>query len=273
MYKYFERKDLRIILDLTAEQVESLSGKPDKTIDSFYDPNDNGNCRLINQFRIYQKAKRFVVITENEIIIIPFSIIIGYSVVNLNEKRKPLYSATITTTKTDNGDMIKRAVIGGAVAGGVGAVIGGLTAKRNTRSSFSSAEEYANMMNRYMDSLPDLELTINIDDILSPSIKIPFDQCKRSIETMAETLNVIIRRNAELDIVDNSMIEIVKSSIFSICRKIELMPANEFGMTARMVKELEQKQQEQEIRQKKLSHIAITIIVIIVLLVLITICS
>ena len=271
MYKYFKRNDLRLILDTRAAQFEAKSGKPDKTIDSFY--NEEGNCLLINQCRIYQKAERLMIITEHKLHIIPFSKIIGYKVVNLNQGKTPLYSATTSITKTDNGDMIKRAIIGGVVAGGVGAVIGGATAKRKTTKSSSTAEEYANMMSRYMASLPDMELTINIDDVISPSIKIAFDQCKKSVEKIADTLNVIVRRNAESVETVDSKVESIKSGFYSTSQKLGLIPTDEYGQTAKMVKEQEEREQEQIARQKKQGKIAFFILAIIGIMVLIAIIS
>lgn len=258
MCKYFKRQDLLKILNTRAKQFETESGKPNKIINTFEDNDDY--CLLVNQCRIYQKAKRFIIITEQKLHIIPFNKIIGYEVIDLNEGRKPLYSATTTVTKTDTGDMIKRAIIGGIVSGGVGAVIGGVTAKKKTK--ISTAEEYANMMSRYCSSLPDMDLIIKFDDLMSPKIKISFDQYKENVEEFADILNVIIRRNAETEETDTSKIENIKSAFWATSKKLGLEPTDEYGKTERERIEEEKKREEKAKKEQIYGLLLLALIVI-----------
>lgn len=271
MYNFFKRQELRKILDTRAEVFENKSGKPDRVIDSFY--NNDGNCKLINQCRIYNEAKRFIIITERKLYIIPFSKIIGYDVVNLNEGRTPVISATTIVSKTDTGDMIKRAVIGGVVAGGVGAIIGGTTAKKKASSNLSTAEEYVNMMRRHYSSLPDMELTIKFDDLIAPTIKIPFDQFKKKVEDFVDVLNVVIRRNAESNITDDSSVENIKSAFWSTCEKLGFKPTDEFGKSAQERKEEEKLAQFTLERDNKYSKVAFGFFVAAMIFLFIVMCS
>lgn len=210
-------QDLKKILNHAVKDYEVEFGEPDKIIDTIYDMG-YGYRLLENQCRIYLKSKSLVFVTIGCIYIIPFDKIIGYEVVNLKENAQPLYSATTTTTTTDTGNVIKRAVIGGALAGGVGAIIGGTTAKTITN-------QQTNMFD-YLNYLPNLELRINIDDILSPSIKIPFDQFREEAEETAASLNVIIKRNADNNIQEDTKILVQKYKIDDLSNSIGIAPHN-----------------------------------------------
>lgn len=267
MNKFFKRQVLRKIIDARAENFEGISGKPDRIIDTFY--NNNGNCLLINQCRIYNEAKRFIIFTEQKLYIIPFGKIIGYEVLNLNEGRTPVLSATTTVGKTDTGDMIKRAVIGGVLAGGVGAIIGGATAKKKTSTNQSKVDEYAGIMRNYLSSLPNMELIIKFDDLNVPTIKISFDQYKKAVEDFADVLNVVIRRNADSNVVENSAVEIIKSAFWSTSEKLGLKPTDENGKTAKDRIEEERLEQEKIERENKKNILAFVLFVVALIILIV----
>lgn len=75
-----------------------------------------------------------------------------------NEDCKPVHSSTIQVTQTDTGNMVKRAIIGGILGGGIGAVIGGATTKTKTTTEDNI---YAGVLNQ-----PLYELRIKFDDII-----------------------------------------------------------------------------------------------------------
>ena len=184
-------QDLRKILNLVVKDYEIELGEPDKVINTIFNMEEivHGYYSLINQCRIYLKSKKLIFVTTDSISIIPFNKIIGYEVINLKDLTAPLYTATTATTTTSTGDVIKRAVIGGVLAGGVGAVIGGATAKSTTKQESNFFD--------YLKYQPNLELRINTDDILSPLLKIPFDGFNDNANEVASILNVIIKRNAD----------------------------------------------------------------------------
>lgn len=189
---FYQYTDLHMIINSYVEQFEKDFGIPNKKIDTFL--NHQVLYTLINQCRIYLNAKKVIIVTPTELHVIPFSSIVGYDIIDINKGSTPLCSATTTITRTNNGDMIKRAVIGGAIAGGVGAILGGLTAKKMTTQSIDNI----------YDSIPNIELIIKTNDIISPIIKIPFEDNFKTIEEFTESLNAIIKRNAENEIVDDS---------------------------------------------------------------------
>lgn len=196
----YKKKDLNSIINAAMEKVAPDLGVPEKIISVYYDTCeiDNGATdlndtyhKLINQTRFYVKEEKVVFVDNFNIYIIPFSKIVDYSIILPNENNKNIYSATTQTTKTDTGDVIKRAIIGGVLASGVGAIIGGATAKSITKDN--KFENYF----RAITSKPLLELHLKFDDIMSPVIKINFDTNKNEIQEVAETLDVIVRRNAD----------------------------------------------------------------------------
>lgn len=189
--KVYTIQDLKRILNYVVKDYEVEYGEPDKVINTIFNMEEivHGYYLLINQCRIYLKQKKLIFITTDSISVIPFNKIIGYEIVNLKDLTAPLYSATTTTTTTSTGDILKRAVIGGVLAGGVGAVIGGATAKSTTKQESNFFD--------YLKYQPNLELRINTDDILSPLLIIPFDTFNDNANEVASVLNVIIKRNAD----------------------------------------------------------------------------
>lgn len=85
--------------------------------------------------------------------------------------------------------MVKRAIIGGILGGGIGAVIGGATTKTKTTTEDNI---YAGVLNQ-----PLYELRIKFDDIITPVIKINFDTNKNMVQEVVNSLDVIVRQNAD----------------------------------------------------------------------------
>ena len=226
--KCYKLKDLRKILNERVRLYEERYGKADKTIETFYNTEEDGYWDLINECRLYVQSKQLVITTPLACYSIPFARIIGYDIIDVNDGMKtPLITATTTVTKTDTGDMIKRAIIGGVVAGGVGAVIGAATAKRTTTSNLSEVDKYRNLI-RMNTISTNLALIIKTDDIASPTLKIPFDMFNKEAENMAASLNSIITQNANNTENDDSKITVEKATIVSIGKKLGIEPTDPF---------------------------------------------
>lgn len=221
MADYYKLSDLRKILNTCAQEFEIKLGEPDKVIETFFRM-DDGLWQIINECRLYSQSKCLLFTTANKQYVIPFNKIIGYDVINLKQGETPLISATTTVTKTDTGSLVKRAVIGGLAAGGLGAIIGAATAKRTTTTQLSKVDEYTNMLRSHLNSLPNLNLIINVDDVVSPSITIPFDQFKEEVEKVVSSLNVIVRNNAECVDEEETQIIVCQSKLSSNGRKLGL---------------------------------------------------
>ncbi len=205
--------NLTKIIKSAVQEFDNQFGRPDKIVKCYYETHERSLYTFVNQTRIYLNAQRILFVTEYQIIVIPFDKIIGYEIINLKDNNKVLASATTTVTKTDTGNMIKRAVIGGVLGGGVGAIIGGATAKTTSTTSRSGSDIYRDMIVSAYHLDTNLVLKIQFDDIINPVVKIHFEHFKEQAERIAESLNVIVKRNA--DNTEENSSEIIKK-IFSV---------------------------------------------------------
>lgn len=104
-----------------------------------------------NLIRLYEDSKTIVIKGE----VYSFSDIIGVDYVD-----KP-HAGTAATTNTDNMNMVGRAIVGGLVAGGLGAVVGAATAKQHTTYNTNEAHDYVILINTKNLSKPLIELRIS----------------------------------------------------------------------------------------------------------------
>lgn len=87
-------------------------------------------------------------------------------------------------TKTNTGSMIGRSVVGGIVAGVPGAIIGGLTADKET-------EEFHRLDSSYQD----FTITLSTKDLFNPTYTIHVGASKEKTEELANTFRAIIASN------------------------------------------------------------------------------
>ena len=255
----YKLSDLRKILNKRASSLETIYGKSDKTIDTFYNTNQDNYWVLINQCRLYFQAKHLVVITPSKLFSIPFARIVGYDIIDVNGGQKtPLLTASTSVIKTDMGDMIKRAIIGGVTAGGVGAVVGAATAKKTITSELSKVDEYRNLI-RINTNSTNLALIIKTDDIASPTLKIPFDSFKKKAEDMAASLNAIITHNVNSNDNDDTKVLIEKAKIVSYGSKLGLEPTDPFKKQEEEYHRQMQEERESAARKEKLEKIGVFI--------------
>lgn len=260
--KCYKIKDLRNILNKRVSLYEEKFGKPEKIIETFYNTKEDGYWDLINECRLYLQAKQLVITTPLVLYVIPFRRIIGYEIIDVNGNHStPLIAATTTVSKTDTGDMIKRAIIGGVVAGGVGAVIGAATAQKTTTSELSKVDEYRNLLRMHTDST-NLALIIKTDDIASPSLKIRFDMFKEETEELAASINAIICQNANSNDTDDSTLSIEPSKIVSVGKKMGIEPTDPFKKEEEKYKMQMQEEREADNRNSIIGFIALAIIII-----------
>lgn len=92
--------------------------------------------------------------------------------------------AITSTTKTNSGNMVKRAVVGDVLLGGAGAVIGGSTAKKSTITVQEDDKIYHNYT-----------IVINVDSISDPIVNIPIGEDGNILNEIIGVMNVIIKRN------------------------------------------------------------------------------
>lgn len=105
-----------------------------------------------NLIRVYEESK-IVVIKDDEY---NFSDIIGVDYYD-----KIQNAGTMYTTRTDNANMVGRAVVGGLVGGGLGAAVGAATAKQQTILNDNGVHDYVVLINTKSLSNPLVELKIS----------------------------------------------------------------------------------------------------------------
>lgn len=93
-----------------------------------------------------------------------------------------------STTRTNTGDAIGRAFIGGVLAGEIGAVIGGVTAKQITDTTIS-------VKDTTQETDHDYTIIVNINSIKQPIERIHLFKDKRLTDEICGLLSIIISRN------------------------------------------------------------------------------
>ena len=137
---------------------------------------------------------RFYVFEQSQIVIftkeiIPFSKIIGY---NLTDNQVTI-SENVgyeSKTTTSTGSMIGRAVVGGVLTGGIGAVIGATTAKKNTVTTPVQDNVVASVTH-------DFKIYVNLNDLSNPTIIICVGRNTDTAYQIANILNIIVERNKQ----------------------------------------------------------------------------
>lgn len=107
--------------------------------------------------------------------------IIGCS---LEDNHKVIKGEVTSTTKTKNGNMVKRAVVGNILLGGAGAVIGGSTAGKTTITTQGD------------DTVQhDYTIVINVDSLSNPILRIHVGRDEVLANEIVGLMNVIVNRN------------------------------------------------------------------------------
>jgi len=88
-----------------------------------------------------------------------------------------------STTKTNSGNMVKRAVVGDVLLGGAGAIIGGSTASKSTITMQEDDKIYH-----------DYTVVINVDSLSEPIIRVHVGSDGKTVNEIVGLMNVIINR-------------------------------------------------------------------------------
>jgi hypothetical protein len=100
-----------------------------------------------------------------------------------NDNHRTIKGSVSYETKTSTGNMAKRAIVGGVLTGGVGAVIGGATARKET----TAIQENDKVIHDYT-------VIININSLSEPIVKIPLGSDGAKVNEIVGLMNVIISR-------------------------------------------------------------------------------
>lgn len=139
----------------------------------------------------YSISTRFLVYEQSSVIIIKskeyrFSDILGYSLVD--DATNETITTSMGTAKTSTGSMIGRAVVGGVLTGGLGAVAGAATAKK---SISNNATSQTTTMHQYT-------LYITVNSLQEPTISLKIGDNTSKAQKLAGVLNVIVERNKQV---------------------------------------------------------------------------
>lgn len=115
-----------------------------------------------------------------------FSDILGYSLVD--DATSETITTSTGTAKTSTGSMLGRAVVGGVLTGGLGAVAGAATAKKNISDNATSQ---TTTTHRYT-------LYINVNSLQEPTIVLEIGNNASKAQKLAGVINVIVERNKQI---------------------------------------------------------------------------
>lgn len=99
------------------------------------------------------------------------------------DDKKIVKGQITSTTKTNNGNMVKRTVVGDVLLGGAGAVIGGSTASKSTITTQEDDKVYH-----------DYTVVINVDSLSEPIIRVHVGSDGKTVNEIVGLMNVIINR-------------------------------------------------------------------------------
>lgn len=112
---------------------------------------------------------------------LPMSCVLSCS---LSDNSKIIKGRATIQSQTNTGDMAKRAVVGGVLLGGAGALAGSVTAKRDG----TILQEEDNIIHNYT-------VLVNIDSLSNPIVQLQCASNRLLADEIVGLLNVIINRN------------------------------------------------------------------------------
>ena len=143
---------------------------------------------LCNHFLVFEEGNILVVNNDE----IPFSKLIGYNVQDNSETIATSSVASYTsTTSTSTGSMLGRAVVGGVLLGGVGALAGATTAKQNTTTT-PTGKTTTTTKTRH-----NYVIFINVDDLSNHTRKLNIGDDVEKLNSITNILNIILQRNSK----------------------------------------------------------------------------
>lgn len=164
----FEQKSP--IYNAQKNELISKYGQPDKSI-LFEELN------LQKEIIVFGKVNRIWLLGKD----LPMSDILSCT---FNDNQHTVKGSVSYETKTSTGNMAKRAIVGGVLTGGVGAVVGGATARKET----TVKQENDKVIHDYT-------VIININSLSEPIVKIPLGSDGAKVNEIVGLMNVIISRN------------------------------------------------------------------------------
>lgn len=158
------------IYNTKKDELVSKYGQPDKTIIL-------EELNLEKEIIVFGKVNRIWLLGKD----LPMSDILSCT---FNDNQRIEKGGVSYETKTSTGNMAKRAIVGGVLTGGVGVVVGGATARKET----TVKQENDKVIHDYT-------VIININSLSEPIIKIPLGTDGAKVNEIVGLMNVIISRH------------------------------------------------------------------------------
>lgn len=165
-----EKKAKTPIYNNARNELISQYGQPDKTF--IFEELD-----LNKEIIVFGKVNRIWLLGKD----LPMKDILSCT---FNDNQRIEKGKVSYETKTSTGNMAKRAVVGGVLTGGVGAVIGGATAKKETTVNQENDKVYH-----------DYTVIINVNSLSDPIVKIHLGSDGAKVNEIVGLMNVITNRN------------------------------------------------------------------------------
>lgn len=140
-------------------------------------PNDN-----LDKFVLIFEEPKIIIIKSKEY---KFSDILGYSLEDNAINETTTFSEG--DAKASTGSMLGRAAVGGLLTGGLGAVAGAVTAKKNISTDSVSTTKTTHNYIMY----------INVNNLQDPVITLCIGNMSGNAQKLASVLNIIIERNKQ----------------------------------------------------------------------------
>ena len=131
--------------------------------------------------------KKFVFISEEKSLIMLNEHIYHFKEIldfTLSDNSVVVFTPTTSKTTTNTGSMLGRAIVGGVLTGGVGAVIGGATASQTTQTSEGTSH-----------TKHDYTLVITVNNLSNPVENIHIGSSENYAREISSILSIIVSRN------------------------------------------------------------------------------
>ncbi len=156
-------------------ELTAMISSPDKVIEYDYD-----------HYIMVNESTSQIMLNEH---IYKFKDIINYTMSdNATVIQKHSGGEISSTSSTDTGSMLGRAVVGGVLAGGVGAAIGGSTAKREITSSVAPTTTTSSTIHDYL-------IAVTVNSLSNPIERLSLGEDGGNTNEICALLSVIISRN------------------------------------------------------------------------------
>lgn len=180
--KVKEEEEVRLVQSENQKQFYiDTFGYLSKEIKLLFNSPKNKTEDIINKILIFESSKK-IIIQEKEFW---FPDILSFE---LKDDEQMLYQSSYSTSKssTSTGSMIGRAVVGGVLLGGVGALVGGATAKKNITTTSTSYQPIVNH---------NFRVDIVVNSISDPQIIVNLGKNNIAADELVAVLSVILERN------------------------------------------------------------------------------